>query len=239
MAKVTREESEAARAAIVNAAAISFMEHGFTNATVKDITSRIGVSTGSFNSHFRTKEDVLCELVSLVFGRQFEAAEKFVAGKTDDKVLLYAAETALQLHIVEMDEKLRDIYSAAYSLPKTSDIIRQNTTTRLENIFKDYLPDRETKDFYLLEIATGGIMRGFMTVPCSMWFSMDTKVQAFLENTLRLYHTPDEKIAEAVAFAKSLDLDAAARATVDGIMTYLKEQDVQVPERSRKPKKKK
>ena len=30
-----------------------------------------------------------------------------------------------------------------------------------ENVFKEYLPEYETKDFYELEIATAGIMRGF------------------------------------------------------------------------------
>ncbi len=224
MSNVTREQSELTKEMIVNAAAKSFLEKGFTNTTVRNITSRIGISTGAFNSHFRTKEDVLCELVSLVLNQQFSVTESMLAGKTDDKLLIYAAETALQLHIVEMDENLRDVYSSAYSLPKTSAIIQQTVTGKLEGIFKEYLPELETKDFYLLEIATGGIMRGFMTVPCNMWFSMDMKIEAFLQSTLRLYSISEDKINEAIAFVKSFDFDTVAKMTVDGIFKYLDEQ---------------
>ncbi|MCC8072761.1 MAG: TetR/AcrR family transcriptional regulator [Clostridiales bacterium] len=224
MSNVTREQSELTKEMIVNSAAKSFLEKGFTNTTVRNITSRIGISTGAFNSHFRTKEDVLCELVSLVLNQQFAVTENLLKDKTNDKLLIYAAETALQLHIVEMNENLRDVYSSAYSLPKTSAIIQQTVTGKLEDIFKEYLPTLETKDFYLLEIATGGIMRGFMTVPCNMWFSMDMKIVAFLKSVLRLYSISNEKIDEAITFVKGFDFDAIAKQTVDGIFKFLDNQ---------------
>ncbi|MCD7806727.1 MAG: TetR/AcrR family transcriptional regulator [Lachnospiraceae bacterium] len=221
MAKVSREQSEEMKRRIMNAAAKSILEKGFTNTTVRSITSKLGISIGTFNSHFRTKEDVLCELIAFVLDQQFSISEKLLAGKTDDKLLLYAAETVLQLHIVEMDENLRDVYSAAYSLPKTSALIQQKVTIKIESIFREYLPGLETKDFYILEIATGGIMRGFMTVPCSMWFTMEQKTEAFLKNAFRLYDVPPEKIQEAVVFVKQFDFEKVAKETLSGILQYL------------------
>ncbi|MCD8225432.1 MAG: TetR/AcrR family transcriptional regulator [Clostridiales bacterium] len=223
MAKTSKEQSNAVRRRIVNAAAESFLEKGFTNTTVRSITTKIGISIGAFNSHFRTKEDVLCELIGFVLESQFSASKKLLAGKTEDKLLLYAAETALQLHIVEMDENLRDVYSSAYSLPKTSALIQQRVTGKMERIFKEYLPELQTKDFYILEIATGGVMRGFMTVPCNMWFTMDQKVEAFLKNAFRLYDIPPEKIQEAIDFVKQFDFEAIAKETLSGIFRHLEE----------------
>lgn len=223
MAKTSKEQSNAVRRRIVNAAAESFLEKGFTNTTVRSITTKIGISIGAFNSHFRTKEDVLCELIGFVLESQFSASKKLLAGKTEDKLLLYAAETALQLHIVEMNENLRDVYSSAYSLPKTSALIQQRVTGKMERIFKEYLPELQTKDFYILEIATGGIMRGFMTVPCNMWFTMDQKVEAFLKNAFRLYDIPPEKIQEAIDFVKQFDFEAIAKETLSGIFRHLEE----------------
>lgn len=225
MAKVSKEQSEEMKRRIVNAAAKSILEKGFTNTTVRSITSKLGISIGTFNSHFRTKEDVLCELIAFVLDQQFSISEKLIAGKTDDKLLLYAAETVLQLHIVEMDENLRDVYSAAYSLPKTSALIQQKVTIKIEDIFREYLPGLETKDFYILEIATGGIMRGFMTVPCSMWFTMEQKTEAFLKNAFRLYDVPPEKIQEAVAFVKQFNFEKIAKETLSGILQYLDADD--------------
>ncbi len=206
-------------------AAKSFLEQGYTNTTMKVVASRTGISSGSITNLFGTKEDILCGLVQYVIEAQFDTTGKLLKEVTTDKILFYAAETVLQLHIVEMNENLREIYSLAYSLPKSSAILQETITGKLEHIFKDRLPDLETKDFYMLEIATGGIMRGFMTVPCNIWFTMDRKVEAFLRSVLRLYYIPEEKIEEAVDFVKRFDFAKIAEETVDGIMRFLEAQE--------------
>lgn len=224
MAMVTRELRELHRQTIINAAAESFLEKGYTNTTVNHIITKLGISAGAFTGQFRTKEDVLYELIGLVLDQQFSVSEKLVAGRTDDKILLYATETVLQLYIVELNDNLKDVYYNAYSLPKTSALIQEKVTGKVAAIFKEQLPQLESRDFYLLEIATGGIMRGFMVTPCSIWVSMDMKVEAFLKNTLRLYYVPDEKIEEAIAFVKTIDFKQVAKETVDGIFCYLEKQ---------------
>ncbi len=223
MANVPRKVRERSKQHVLNAAAISFLQKGYTNTTIKDITIGAGINSGSFNNYFKTKEDVLYDLVGLVLGQQFSVSQKLLEGKTEDKLLFYAVETVLQLHIVEMSESLRDVYSAAYSLPKTSYLIQQTITSKWEYIFKEHLPDLETKDFYKLEIATGGIMRGFMTVPCNMWFTIDQKVASFLECSFRMYKVSDKKIAEAIEFVKQFDFKAIAEQTIDSLMKFLEQ----------------
>ncbi len=223
MANVKKAQRQRSKQQVLNAAARSFLQNGFTNTTLKDICNGAGIRSGSFNSYFKTKEDVLYDLVGLVLGQQFSVSQKLLEGKTTDKLLFYAVETVLQLHIVEMSESLRDVYSAAYSLPKTSDLIQQTITSKWEYIFKEHLPDLETKDFYKLEIATGGIMRGFMTVPCNMWFTMDQKVASFLECSFRMYKVSDEKISEAIEFVKQFDFKDIAKQTIDALMFFLEQ----------------
>ncbi len=206
---------------ILNVAAKKFLQDGYTNTTIRTIVTECGISTGSFNNLFQTKEDLLCELVAFVLGQQFSVTDRLLEGKTEDKLLFYAAETTLQLHIVEMNENLRDVYSAAYSLPKPSAMIQQMVTGKWEQIFKEHLPHLETKDFYKLEIATGGIMRGFMTIPCDMWFTMDQKVESFLECSFKMYDVPAEKIRQTIAFVRQFDFETLARKTIDGLFAML------------------
>ncbi len=206
---------------ILNVAAKNFLKQGYTNTTIKQIASEAGISVGSLSNIFYTKEDLLCELVSFVLGQQFSTTHRLLEGRTEKKLLFYAAETTLQLYIVEMNENLRDVYAAAYSLPKPSAMIQQTVTGKWESVFKEHLPALETKDFYKLEIATGGIMRGFMTIPCDMWFTMDQKVESFLECTFKMYDVPKEQIREAIAFVKQFDFAAIARETIDGIISFL------------------
>ncbi len=219
--KRPRRTQDEMRRQILSAAAMSFLEKGYTDSTLKNIAAKADVNIGSLINLFPTKEDILCVILSFVIERQFETTARIVNGITDDKLLFYATETVLQLYIVEMNESLRDVYGAAYSLPKSSSMIQHNITGKLENIFKEHLPELETKDFYKLEIATGGIMRGFMTIPCDMWFTMDQKVDSFLETTFLIYRVPKEKIDEAKAFVKRFDFEAIAKETIDFIVGNL------------------
>ncbi len=206
---------------ILYCAAKSFLTNGFTDTTLRGLAKDAETNYGSIQNLFKTKDDLLCELVKYVLEGQFRATEQFLKGKTDDKILFYAAETTLQLHMAESNEHIRDLYAAAYSLPKSSAIIQKTITGKLENIFKEHLPNLKTQDFYKLEIASGGIMRGFMTIPCDMWFTMDQKVASFLETTFLVYRVPDEKIKEAIEFVSQFDYPALAQMTIDGMYEFL------------------
>ena len=125
-------------------------------------------------------------------------------------MFLYAVETALQLHIAELTEPLRELYVMAYSLPTTSEYLYRSTSERLLKIFAPYLPTAQPKDFYEMEIASGSIMRGFMSVPCDVYFTMDAKVSRFLDCSLKLYDVPKEKRAAITAAVLQMDLHTMA-----------------------------
>ena len=107
--------------------------------------------------------------------------------------MLYAVGTAIQLHIAELTEPLRKLYVTAYTLSSTSAYLYRSTAKRLEGIFGDDLPDAEAKDFYEMEIASTGMMRSFVAVPCDMYFTVERKIARFLECALKLYNVPSER----------------------------------------------
>lgn len=209
------------RSRVLHAAAKLFLARGYSNSTTRGIARAAGVDVSAMNRTFGSKDNILAALVEYVLEGQFQTTAKFLNGKTEDPILFYAAETTLQLYMVESGENIRDLYLAAYSMPNTSKIIQHTITGKLEQIFQTHLPELETKDFFELEIASGGIMRGFMTVPCNMYFTIDRKVRRFLETTFKLYDVPKEKIEEAIAFVEQFDYPALAKATVDNMLSYL------------------
>lgn len=211
---------------VLLAAAKLFLEKGYSQSSTREIANMADVNVSTMKQFFGVKENILCELVKYVLEGQFKAAREIIDGKTEDPVLYYAAETTLQLYMAESGEHIRDLYSSAYSLPSTSRFIQQTITKKLEVIFKEYLPDLETRDFYKLEIASGGIMRGFMTIPCDMWFTMDQKVTAFLETTLKIYDVPKEKIQEAIRFVQQFDYPVLAQNTIHFMLERLENQSV-------------
>ena len=166
------------------------------------------MAQSSFFRAFSSKEALLLHLVHRMFAGQFALAERH-SGEADP-VFLYAVETALQLHIAELTKPLRELYVAAYSLPTTSSFIYQSTAGRLQMIFGAYLPEAEAKDFYEMEIASAGIMRGFMSVPCDLYFTMDAKISRFLDCSLKLYNVPAQQRAAITVTVLKMDLHAMA-----------------------------
>lgn len=208
----------------LHAAAKLFLSRGYANSTVREIAQEAGVSLGAMVRACGTKEDIVCDLVAYVLEGQFKAAEVMLAGITDDKILFYAAETTLQLYMAESSEHIREMYSVSYSLPKSAAIIYQEITKKLEIIFGEHLPQLKTKDFYEYEIASAGIMRNFMTVPCDMYFTMKRKIARFLETTFLVYRVSDEKIKEAIKFVSRFDYPTIAKNVISQMLEYLENQ---------------
>ena len=176
---------------MLRAAVKLFLEKGYEGTTTAEIARAAGMTPSSFFRAFPSKEALLLELDKRMFSGQFALAEQHSAAQ--DPVLLYAVETAIQLHIAELTESLRELYVTAYTLPSTSAYLYRSTAKRLEGIFGDYLPDAEAKDFYEMEIASTGMMRWFVAVPCDMYFTVERKIARFLECALKLCNVPPER----------------------------------------------
>lgn len=142
-----RYDSGDAKRRILTACVRLFLEKGYTNTKVAEILKEADVSAGSFQNIFHTKDGVLTELISMMFGRQFGAV-RALAANAPSPVYIYAVETALQLALTELSENIRDIYIEAYTFPATMEIIHRSTTAELQTAFSAYLPGCAECDFY-------------------------------------------------------------------------------------------
>ena len=220
MDKTLHSRSEKVRSRVLHAAAKLFLEKGYVNSTMKEISSLAGVNYGSMMFAFRSKEEILSELVGIVLDGQFESTAKLLTGKTEDKILFYAAETTLQLYMAESSEHIRELYTLSYSQSASSNIIYEKITVKLAEIFKEQYPNYTQGEFYEKELASAGVMRNYMTRPCGIYFTMDRKVRAFLENTFLLYEIPREKISEAIEFVSQFDWKKIAKDVIDNMLAY-------------------
>ena len=223
MARPLKRDRNSTRSLILRAASKLFIERGYTETRIKDIATEATVQYSEVFRLFEDKDSILSELVSLVINYQFELTAKYLSGITEDKLYRYAYETILQLYVAETVEHIREMYAVSYSLPHTSKVIYRTITSKLEDAFKSSLPELDTKDFYEYEIATAGIMRGFITVPCDMYFSMDRKIRRFLESTFRIYKVSDEKIEDIIKFVSQFNFQDVANELLDTLFDYLKD----------------
>ena len=189
MAKGLQRKGIARRNKMLHVAIGLFLENGYEKTTTAAIAKGAGMTPSSFFAAFESKEALLLTLVKTMFSSQFENAKQF-GGVSDDPVLLYSVETALQIYIAELSEPLRELYVVAYSLPTTSEYIYDSMAPRLQQLFSEYLPEAKLKDFYEMDIASAGIMRAYMAKKCDMYFTIEDKLSRFLQSSLTLYSVP-------------------------------------------------
>ena len=197
-----------------------FLEQGYKETSITQITENAGVTRGSFQNLFRTKDAVLLELVETMFSGQFSAA-KSITGQQLPPVYAYAVETAIQLTLTELNERLREIYLESYSLPDTAEYIHLHTTAELKQIFGGSFPGYSDSDFYEMEIGTAGLMRGYMARKCDIHFPLDRKLSRFLTAAMRVYRVPEEEQRQVLAFIRPLDIRAIAAEVMEKLFAML------------------
>ena len=188
---------------ILSACVKMFIEKGYKETTMLDIIREAGVSAGTFQNIFRTKDGVLTELVNVMFDNQFSTAESIVGGSSDP-VLLYSVELAVQMTLAELNENLRQIYVEAYTQPKINEYICQKTSSELYKLFGGIMPQYSESDFYESDIGNAGIMRAYMARPCDKYFTLETKLEKLLRMTLNSFDIPKDKLYRHLSFENFL-----------------------------------
>lgn len=209
MEKGLQRKGIARRNKMLHVAIQLFLQNGYEKTTTASIVKGAGMTPSSFFAAFENKEALLLILVKVMFNKQFESVGQF-SGVSEDPVLLYSVETALQIYIAELSEPLRDIYVMAYSLPSTSEYIYANMAPRLQKLFSQYLPEAELKDFYEMDIASAGIMRAYMAKKCDLYFTIENKLTRFLQSSLTIYSVPKQVQSQITDCILKMDLQAYA-----------------------------
>ena len=212
--------SLAAKKRILTACVRLFLEKGYKGTTIAEILREADVSASTFQNIFHAKDGVLVELVEFMFSSQFRMARQ-MAGETLPPVYVYAAETAIQMTLTELNENLREIYLEAYTQPEAAEFIHQNTSTELHRIFSPYLPGYSESDFYELEIGSAGIMRGYMARKCDKYFTLERKLRRFLVMSLSAYKVPEEEQEQVLAFVAGLDVRKRAEQVMHQLFAAL------------------
>lgn len=197
-----------------------FLEQGYKKTTVAEIVHKAAVSNSIFQNIFRAKDGVLTELAEFMFSNQFSMARD-VTGKQLPPAYVYAAETAIQMTLTELNENLREIYVESYTHSEVSEFIFRATARELYRIFGPYQPELTEEDFYTLELGSAGLMRGYMVRPCDGTLTLEKKLRMFLTLSLRGYKVPEEEVQQILRFVEGLDIRTVAEQVMQKLFQAL------------------
>lgn len=222
MANIRNEaETKEIYKSVLTAATALFIDKGFERTTVMDISRLSGVPKSKILYEMKSKEEILGMLVTKFLDGVTEASDSVAAKLTDDKLLIVMANEVLQIYMAEMSEDMRNLYLAGYSMPKTSEAVLKRRSEILYKHFGNVFLSFALKDFYELEIASMGIMRAYMSLPCDMYFTLEAKRERLVTTMLKIYDISNEKIKQVLEFIEKIDFEAVAKKAVESVFDEL------------------
>lgn len=207
MAKPLRHRGIVRKEKMMKAASYLFLKNGYERTTTASIAKSAGMSAPSFFAAFDTKEILMLELVKCFFDNTPESMKQFLS-VSQDKLLLFAAENALTMYITELSESLREMYVVAHSLPLPSEYVYQKNLEKFSDAFSTFLPEENA--LYEMNLAACGVKRAFLAKHCTLYFTIEQKVERYLECCLTMYHIPEEKQQQVIQTVLQMDLKTAA-----------------------------
>lgn len=108
MARKTKEETQATREGILDAAEACFHEHGVARTTLEMIGARAGYTRGAVYWHFKNKTEVLAAVIERVHLPFMQELDRAATDARDTPVLDLRSVILVSLEDLALDERLRN-----------------------------------------------------------------------------------------------------------------------------------
>lgn len=181
-----------------------FLEKGFTNVAVSEISKEIGISKGNFTFHYATKEHLLTELIKDLCEFQWLVMERELE-EENNPLLAYLFELTTMAGSCYNNSVAKDLYISAYTHPMSLRMIRENDTEKAQKIFNEYCPDWMEKDFALAENIVSGIEYAMFLAVHEEDITLDEKISATLDAIMKIYNVPKDIREESLKKILAMD----------------------------------
>ena len=131
---------------ILNVSSTLFKEKGFTNTTIRQITSAADIRIGTLYYFFKDKEAIFHHLVHEFFVQISKKVDQLVP--KDEPRLRFACETALQLDAIIRSKNTAEMYFIAYNSYTITRELLEESLEKYKTIFRAFNP-RFTEEDYL------------------------------------------------------------------------------------------
>lgn len=113
MARKTKEEAQATRSTILDAAETLFQARGVSSTSLQDIASAAGVTRGAIYWHFQDKSDLFNAMMDRAVAPLSLAIDQLLVGQGGSPLATVRAKMALLLRSVEADLAMRRVFEIA------------------------------------------------------------------------------------------------------------------------------
>lgn len=150
-------KSEAVRQRIVDTARALFLQHGYADTTIRQISAESGLSTGSIYHFFANKDDIFRVLVEELLQRSAAAADALLR-KGDGPELALALELGLVVRLLSADERIASLFAAAHRAWAIRRLVLDGGAARNRALFGARLPHWDAMRYDCATLSIAGVM---------------------------------------------------------------------------------
>ena len=207
------------RLQIIQLAAKLFVENGYSNTTVKEISRELDLSPGNVTFYFPTKEHLLMELVDeLISFQQLLMDQAAEEGKSS--LLSYCLELTSMAAACEEDEVTRDFFVSSYSSEMALELIRRSDTEKTKEVFGRYCPDWNEEMWSATENIVSGIEYAtLMTRECNT--PLPVQIERTLNTIMTIYGVPEDLRNLKIQKVLAMDYRALGRRILSEFKDYI------------------
>ncbi|MBU1169796.1 MAG: TetR/AcrR family transcriptional regulator [Proteobacteria bacterium] len=151
----------AVKSRVLEVAKQLFIAQGYSKTTIKEITQKAEITTGSLYHFFKDKEDILLHMTQEVFDLAATMSDD-ILGQDNDPWLRLSLEIALQFNLILSHGPIGELYLLSYESEAISRYIVQRAQARNQDMFQASLPHVTHDEFYIMCLAIKGILHSFI-----------------------------------------------------------------------------
>ena len=179
--------SDEVRSRVVEAALQLFIEKGYEDATIRQISERSGVSSGSIYHFYSDKEGVFQHLTLQVFETTLQVAERGAA-RHKDAYLTLALKWAYLVRLFSADKRVAELFSVAYRSWKISQELLRVATSRHQKLLGTVLADWNEDQFFIATLQLGGVLSALVDERVNLdSLNEEKRIRALLSTALHAF----------------------------------------------------
>ncbi|MDM4769802.1 TetR/AcrR family transcriptional regulator [Solimonas sp. SE-A11] len=211
------KQTEEVRQRVVRTAQRLFLERGYMQTTLREISAAAGVSYGSLYHHFADKEGIFLELVLDGFEKNQQAADHQLNASQDSHLRLGLKWGGL-VQAASDDVRVAELLSVAYRSWKITDVLMKAATARHQEWLKAELPDWSENQFLAATFVLKGAVASIVEEKLNLdRLTTHERIRAVLAAALPSFGANREKTLLVIERVQQLSAPLAKAAIAEAI----------------------
>ena len=192
------EKSQQLKKDILDATRDLLLSQGYQKTTIRQITAKVGINSGSLYHFFRDKDDIFKNIVIETYKEIIDYSD-IAMKENQDPAFRYALTRAFEMKAIEKYNRIAELYHVAYSSWPVTQAMLAINMERKRLFFQSLNPDFTERDYYNRSLALRGMRLSFISRRLYEGpGNLSDSVAFLIETALSMFNVPEDHIRRLI-----------------------------------------